>query len=203
MANPDIDQQDPLRMTEADYLAFEEQSDTKHEFVAGRVYAMSGGSIRHGIITVNISTDLNIQLEETVCSVSSPDTRVKSDAMETFRYPDVVVFCGEPLYVDGRVDTLGNPIVLVEVLSPSTALRDYNEKLEEYVKIDALQAYMLVAQHEAKVEVFSRHESGKWLYDIVTGLDGTVNLPAIDCTLEMRRIYRKVTLDKQVDSDTN
>lgn len=201
MAQPNIQEQSPMHMSETEYLAFEEQSDIKHEFVAGRVYAMSGGSIRHGIITVNISTDLNIQLEDKDCSVSSPDTRVKSEAMPSFRYPDVVVFCGEPELVDGRVDTLGNPIVLVEVLSPSTAVKDYNEKLEEYVKIDSLQAYVLVAQHTAKVQVFSRHESGKWWYDIVTGLDGTVSIGAIDCLLEMKRIYRKVTLDEQQADD--
>ncbi|MEL6527932.1 MAG: Uma2 family endonuclease [Chloroflexota bacterium] len=201
MAQPDIQQDAPRHMSIAEYLAFEGQSDIKHEFVAGRVYAMSGGSIRHGVITVNISTDLNIQLEDTDCTVSSPDTRVKSEAMPSFRYPDVVVFCGEPVLVDERVDTLGNPIVLVEVLSPSTAVKDYNEKLEEYIKIDSLQAYVLVTQHTAKVQIFSRHESGKWWYDIVTGLDSTVRIGAIDCTLEMKRIYREVMLDEQQADD--
>lgn len=194
MAQPQ--EQEPLYMSEAEYLEFEENSEFKHEFVNGRVYAMSGGSVRHGVITVNISTDLNIQLEDKDCKVSSPDTRVKVEAMKSFRYPDVTVYCGQEMYVNNRVDTLGNPLVLVEVLSPSTALTDRNEKLEEYVKSDTLQEYVLVSQNEAKVEIFTRHESGKWLYSIVKGLEQSFELSSIGCKLELSRIYRKVTLDR-------
>ena len=199
MAQPQ--EQEPLYMSEAEYLEFEENSEFKHEYVNGRVYAMSGGSVRHGVITVNISTDLNIQLEDKDCRVSSPDTRVKVESMKSFRYPDITVYCGKEDYVNNRVDTLGNPLVIVEVLSPSTALTDRNEKLEEYIKSETLQEYVLVSQNEAKVEVFTRHESGKWLYSIAKGLEASFELASIDCKLELSRIYRKVTLDNVATSD--
>lgn len=197
MAQPQAQDQDPLHMSEAEYLEFEEKSEFKHEYVRGRVYAMSGGSVRHGVITVNISTDLNIQLEDKDCRVASPDVRVQVEEMESYRYPDVMVYCGEEEYTNERVDTLANPLVIVEVLSPSTALKDRNEKLDEYLESKTLQEYVLVSQHEAKVEVFSRHESGKWLYDNYKGLDATLKLTSIGCILELSRIYRKVTLDRK------
>ncbi|MCB9451764.1 MAG: Uma2 family endonuclease [Anaerolineaceae bacterium] len=201
MAVAQPQQQEPQYMTEAEYLEFEESSEFKHEYVNGRVYAMSGGSLRHGVITVNISTDLNIQLEDRDCKVSSPDTRIKIEAMKSFRYPDVTVYCGEEDYVDNRADILGNPLVIVEVLSPSTALTDRNEKLEEYIKIETLQEYVLVSQDEAKVEIFTRHEADKWLYSIVKGLENSFELPSIGCKLELSRIYRKVQLDRDTTSD--
>ena len=156
------EEHEPLYMTEAEYLEFEEKSDIRHEYVKGRVYAMSGGSVRHGLITTNISTDFNNQLEETDCKVSALATRVKVEEMESYRYPDVLVYCGEEDYVDDRTDTLGNPLVVVEVLSPSTALKDRNEKLIEYVRSNTLQEYVLVSQHEArsKFSVAIRPENG-------------------------------------------
>lgn len=196
MAQPQAQEQNPQYMTEAEYLEFEEKSEFKHEYVKGRVYAMTGGSIRHGLITVNISTDLNVQLEDKDCRVSSPDTRIKVEEMESYRYPDVTVYCGEEDYVNDRIDTLGNPLVIVEVLSPSIALKDRNEKLDEYIQSKTLQEYVLVSQHEPKVEVFIRHEpSGKWLYDQYKGMNAVVELNSIGCKLELVRIYRKVTLD--------
>lgn len=196
MANPQSENSEPLHMSTAEYLVFEDQSDEiKHEYVNGRVYAMSAGSVRHGLITVNISTDLNIQLEDKDCRVSSPDTRIKVEAMELYRYPDVTVYCGAEEFVDDRVDTLANPLVIVEVLSPSTALKDRNEKLDEYTQSSTLQDYILVSQHQAKVEVFTRIQAGKWVYTNYKGLDAVIDLPSIACRLELSRIYRKVTLD--------
>lgn len=197
MAQPQAQNQDPLYMNEADYLDFEEKSEFKHEYSRGRVYAMSGGSVRHGLITVNISTDLNNQLEDKDCRVASSDVRVKVESMESYRYPDVLVYCGEEDYANERNDTLANPLVIVEVLSPSTALKDRNEKLDEYLESKTLQEYVLVSQHEAKVEVFSRHKSGKWLYENYKGLDAILELSSIGCTLELSPIYRKVTLDTE------
>lgn len=195
MAHPQAQEQDPLYMTEEEYLAFEEHSEIRHEYARGRVYAMSGGSVRHGLITTNISTDLNNQLEETDCKVSALATRVKVEEMESYRYPDVLVYYGDEDYINDRLDTLGNPLVLVEVLSPSTALKDRNEKLDEYIQSKTLQEYVLVSQHDAKVEVFTRQQSGKWLYDQYKGMNAVVELPSIACKLELSRIYRKVTLD--------
>ncbi len=196
--NPPIE---PNKMSEAEYLAFEESTRDKYEYSRGRVYAMSGGSVRHGVVTVNISTQLNIQLMQKNCSVASSDVKVHIASKKSYRYPDVTVFCGAPSYLAGRVDTLLNPVLLVEVTSPSTALLDRNEKLAEYTQIDSLQTYLLVAQDEPKIERFMRHESGGWLYQYVTGLDAEISVPSLDCTLALSSIYHKINWD-EADTQT-
>ncbi|MEO0561697.1 MAG: Uma2 family endonuclease, partial [Chloroflexota bacterium] len=175
------------RMTEAEYLAFADEQDEKYEYVDGYVYAMSGGSVRHGIITVNISTRLNLALEDRDCSVTSPDTRVQvvSASKITYRYPDVTVFCGPPDYVEGRTDTIQSPTLVVEVLSPGTALVDRNQKLGEYTAIDSLMAYLLVSQDKMNVDRYLRHEDGQWLYQSVTGEAATVTVPPLGVTLRL------------------
>ena len=188
--------QNPLYMSEADYLAFEEQSEIKHEYARGRVYEMAGADWNHVMITQSTSSALYAQLRGKSCKVGTNDLRLKVKSKKvSYRYPDVMVYCGDEDYADERNDTLKNPLVIVEVLSPSTALKDRNEKLDEYLQSTTLQEYVLVTQHEAKVEVFSRHESGKWLYDKYKGLEASLLLASIDCTLDLSRIYRKVTLD--------
>lgn len=191
------DNLDGIPMTVAEYLQFEDEQEFKHEYANGRVYAMTGGSIRHGVISATIIRLLGNHLEDKDCTVSSPDTRIKVEEMKSFRYPDAVVFCGDAQYADNRSDTLGNPILIVEVLSPSTALTDRNDKLKEYTASATLQEYVLVSQHEARVEVFTRQATGQWIYTPVSGMDANVELASIGYTLELRRVYSKVTLDEE------
>lgn len=197
--------EEPQHMSEAEYLAYEEATAFKHEFSNGRIIAMTGGSLHHGLITVNISTQLNIKLADTDCGVVSPDIRVavRRETRSAYRYPDVTVYCGEPAFLEGRKDTLTNPVLLVEVLSPSTILTDINQKLEEYTQIESLQAYLLVAQDQAKVERYQRHESDQWLYQLVTGLDGEVSIPTLELTLSLAQIYRRVTFDQDDQDNPN
>ena len=188
-------QDEPLVMTEAEYLEFEEASEIRHEFVNGRVYAMTGASYNHAVITGNTHTSFNIQLAERDCTVISNEVRLKVDSKSvSFRYPDVMVVCGEPKFVKKRTDTIKNPTVIVEVLSPSTALVDHNVKLREYTQIASLQVYILIAQHEANVQVYTRQDAEKWTYQTATGLDSTIDLPAIGCTLALADVYKKVDL---------
>jgi Uma2 family endonuclease len=185
-------------MTEAEYLAFADEQDWKYEYSGGRVYAMSGGSVRHGVITMSAGTHLSNLLRDDDCTVTSPDVRVHIVSRRAYRYPDVTVFCGDPVYREGRTDTITNPVLLVEVLSPGTALTDRNQKLTEYTQIESLQAYVLVSQDEPKVEVYQRDESGKWLYEYVTGMDAeiTVSVSGADLRLSLAEIYRRVRWDE-------
>ncbi len=189
-------QSESIRMTEAEYLVFEEKSEIKHEYSRGRVYAMTGGSIRHSVITANASTQFNVQLADRDCTVTSPDARVYIASKQSYRYPDITVFCGEPIYLQGRTDTITNPIVVVEVLSPGTALQDRNEKLQEYLQIESLHAYLLVSQDEPKLERFMRNEAGEWIYSFATGLADELALPGIGCLLALSKVYQKVTFDE-------
>jgi len=183
-------QPEPLAMSEVDYLAFEARSEIKHEFVDGKVYAMTGASWNHSVINSNVQGMLNSQLADKSCRAVSSDMRVKVQSKTvSFRYPDTIVVCGEPIFADNRTDTLTNPAVIVEVLSPSTVLIDRNEKLDEYIQIDSVQHYVLIAQHTAKVEVYSRQSDGQWLYTQAKDPDATVELASIGGTLRLATLY--------------
>jgi Uma2 family endonuclease len=146
--------QHPRTLTEEEYLHFERNSDTKHEFVNGQVLAMTGASWNHNLICVNISSSLNQQLSDEPCAVVAGDMRLKVATARSFRYPDVMAICDEPEFLDERGDTVVNPSLVFEVASPSTAQIDRNEKRREYRQIATLQAYVLVAQSEARVELY-------------------------------------------------
>lgn len=204
MAQPQAQEQEPLLMTEAEYLEFEENSELKHEFVNGRVYTMTGAAVNHNVINSNINTILNSQLYGKPCIVMSSDMRLKvaSDSV-SYRYPDTIVICGDVKLAEGAGQTVTNPIVVIEVLSPSTALKDYNEKLAEYTQIDTLQDYLLISQYDAKVEVFSREKSGKWVYSLVTGLNANLELSSINCKINLDRLYDKAILRASDNEDQN
>ena len=197
MAVKQPSQPEPLLMSEAEYLAFDAERDIKHEYVDGKVYAMTGAGWNHILINGNTQTTLNTQLADKDCAIVSSDMRVKvASERASFRYPDTVVVCGAPEFADNRTDTLTNPMVIVEVLSPSTAVIDHNDKLDEYIQIESVQHYGLISQHEAKVEVYTRQGPGNWLYTQVKGLDGVVALASIECTPGLAKLYEKVCFDQ-------
>ena len=181
-------------MSVAEYLAFADDKDSKYEHKAGRVYAMAGASVRHNTIVASTVMHLGNLLNDRDCTVNASDTRVKIKGATAFRYPDVTVFCDDPAYWEQRVDTITNPVILVEVLSPGTAVSDYNEKLEEYVQLKSLQVYIIIAQDKPKIEVYWRDDAGKWTYEIATELEATLEVPALDRILHLTlaQIYRRV-----------
>jgi Uma2 family endonuclease len=188
---------DSEHLTEADYLALEHESEIKHEYVGGTVYAMSGASLRHNLIAGNLVTALNPQLADSPCLVSPGDMRVKIAAARlSYRYPDVSVTCAPPEIDGANPGSLLNPAVLIEVLSSSTALVDRNEKLREYRQIPTLYAYLLVSQDTPRIERYLRQNEQDWLYTEAAGLDASVALPDLKCALKLADIYRKVTFNE-------
>lgn len=109
-----------------------------------------------------------------------------------FTYPDVVVVCGEPRLADEHLDTLLNPTLLIEVLSPSTEAYDRGKKFEHYRTIESLAEYLLVAQDEPRIEQFVRQPDGHWLFTAIAGLPATILLPSIRCELSLSEVYDKV-----------
>jgi len=187
--------QEPLEMTEEEYLTFEAESELRHEFVDGKIYAMAGSDWKHSMVTQSAGTALYTQLRGKGCRVSSPDLRLKvSSKKVSYRYPDIMVICGDLQFAENRTDTITNPTLIVEVLSPSTALEDRNAKLDEYRTLESVQDYVLISVDEAKVEVFSRYEGETWLYTSVKGLDSSITLPSIDCILHLSDVYEQVSL---------
>ena len=178
-------------LTPKEYLAFERKATTKHEYLNGQIVAMSGASFAHNFITVNIATSLNVQLMEGECRVATSDMRVKVTEIDSYFYPDVVVVCGEPRAEDDTFDTLLNPVLIVEVLSPSTEGYDRGEKFDHYQQIVSLKDYILISQDEVRVEHYCRQES-EWLQSEFQGLEDVLSLLSIGCELRLSDIYRRV-----------
>ena len=178
--------------TPREYLALERKASYKSEYWAGEIFAMSGASREQNIIVANVTTLLNTQLEDRNCEVYPTDMRVRTPDTQLYAYPDVVVVCGEPRFEDESVDTLLNPTLLVEVLSPSTEINDRKKRFADYRKIASLKKYILIAQQEARVTQYVRQPNGSWLFHEASRPEGRVHLSSIDCDLEMERVYRKV-----------
>jgi len=178
-------------VTPEEYLAAERKATARHEYVDGYVYAMTGASRAHNLITVNLASELITCLRGRPCETYANDMRVKVEPTGLYSYPDVVVVCGPPQLEDEHTDTLLNPTLIVEVLSPSTEAYDRGDKSAHYRQLPSLQEYVLAAQDRPAVERFVRQE-GAWLLAEVKGVDATVTLDAIGCALSLREIYERV-----------
>jgi Uma2 family endonuclease len=182
-------------LTEAEYLEIERAATTKSEFYNGRMFAMSGAKLEHVLITGNIAAELRASLRGRSCRVLPNDMRVKVSASGLYTYPDVSVVCGEPILEDERGDTLLNPVLIVEVLSPSTEAYDRGDKFAQYQWIESLQEYVLVSQDRCRIERYIRHEEEKdWLYTAVSEPSGSITLASIGCELALAEVYYQVDL---------
>lgn len=179
-------------LTPEEYLAFERESDVKHEYVAGEVFAMVGAKEDHNLIVSNVLSWLRPQLRGRGCRIYPSDMRVKVAPLGIYMYPDVVVICGTPQFEDDSRDTLLNPTLLIEVLSPSTAQYDRGLKFRRYQLLPSFAEYLLIAQDRATVEHRLRRPDGSWDTAITTDLDGTLTLPTIACNLPLSAIYEDV-----------
>ncbi len=182
-------------LTPEEYLDFERKATTKHEYVNGQIFAMSGASFAHNFITANTANQLYNQLIDSECQVVTNDMRMKAIETESYFYPDIVVVCGEPRAEDDTFDTLLNPTLIVEVLSPSTAAYDRGEKFAHYQQIASLQAYILVSQDKIRVEHYCREET-EWRRADFQGLEEVLPLSSIDCELRLQDIYRRVRFNR-------
>ena len=178
--------------TPEEYINQERKALHKSEYLNGQVLAMSGASRVHSLITGNIFNRLYNQLVESDCEVHSSDMRVRPSSVAYF-YPDVVVACGESSFEDNFSDTLLNPIVIVEVLSPSTAIYDRGEKFDHYRQLASLQDYILVSQNRVRVERYCR-QNRQWEYTEFRALEDVLPLPSIGCKIAVQDIYRRVTV---------
>lgn len=177
--------------TPEEYLIKERYADFKSEYRNGDIVAMPGASRQHNLITVNISSGLHIQLLDRPCEVYTNDMRVKVSDTGLYTYPDVVVVCDEPHFEDNNFDTLLNPTVIVEVLSPSTETYDRNEKFTSYQTLVSLQEYVLVSQNNRNVEQYLR-KGEKWSLSVFRSVEDVMQLASIECKLALRAIYAKV-----------
>ncbi len=178
----------PRTFTPEEYLELERKSEYRSEYLDGQIYAMSGGTPRHSLITTNISGEIRSRLKGTSWRTYGTDLKVSTPG-ELYTYLDVTVVCGEMRYRDDKKDICTNPILLVEVLSPSTEAYDRGAKWVQYQAIDTLQTYVMVSQQTPRVEQYVRQPNGDWMLSAVTGLHGSIHLASIECTLVLRDIY--------------
>lgn len=190
-----MSQQIKTYVTQQEYLRLERQSEYKSEYLNGEIFAMTGASRKHNLITINLSRELSQQLKGRPCEVYAVDMRVKVRAVGLYTYPDVAVVCGEPQFEDDEVDTLLNPTVLIEVLSRSTDRYDRIAKSSYYRTIDSLAEHLLVAQHEIRVEQYVRQPNDQWLLVEYLALNSTLQLGSIDCSLKLSEVYDRISFD--------
>lgn len=179
------------RYTAEEYLSLERSASIKSEFQDGQIFAMTGASREHNLISGNIYRELSQQLKSRPCEAYINDMRVKAAKARSYHYPDVAVVCGKPEFEDAQVDTLLNPTLLIEVLSPSTEAYDRGGKFAHYRKIPSLREYLLVMQDQPGIERYQR-QGEVWILSEALGLEANVALESIDCRLSLREVYDKV-----------
>ncbi len=177
-----------------DYLATEEKADYKSEYYNGEIIAMSGGSRNHSVICVNMNWRLGESLAEKECVVFDSNMKLRIDMADSFVYPDVTVVCGDIQFYEERTDIITNPVLIIEVLSPSTLSFDRGEKFEYYRRLSSLKEYLLISQDKPMIESYYKQDEKKWLYSVAKGLEESVYIQSIDCKLALKDIYHKTEL---------
>jgi Uma2 family endonuclease len=180
------------RYSLAEYLAREEASPQKHEFYKGQIFAMAGASPRHNRIAAQLIRLLGNQLRGTPCEQFPSDQRLRMPHSGAITYPGVSVVCGGPqMDAEDRIAAT-NPRVVLEVLSPATADYDRGQKFLLYQEFDSLQEYVLVSQHEPRIDHYIKQDSGLWTLRIIVGIEESLHLSSINAELLLRDIYERV-----------
>ena len=193
------------RYTVEEYFQLEAESQERWEFRDGEVVCMSGGKVVHSRIGANVIIALGVRLRGSPYSVFTESLRVQMARRTLYGHPDVTVICGEPeLDVDDpRSETIVNPRLVVEVLSPSTELYDRTTKFRRLMQRPSLQEYVLVAQDEPRVEALYRHPDGEWRMRCKVGLDQTVRLDSLGIELPLAEVFAGVTFPPVAPDDVD
>jgi Uma2 family endonuclease len=180
------------QFTPAEYLAWEEQQEFRHEYVDGEVYAMTGGTINHSKIAVNFTLALGNQLRGSGCQVLNSDAKVQTIESNSYCYPDVSVTCDAR---DRHADKfITHPCLIVEVLSPSTEAYDRGDKFRLYRRSPDLQEYILVSTNEICLDIYQRNERSRW--ELMSyGVGDLVELKSVNCTFPVAQIYEDIVFN--------
>ena len=191
------------QFTVEEYLALERDSEEKHEYIDGKIITMAGATPTHTRIVRNLVIKLEPLIDEKGCEGYMLDLRVKSTLRNQYTYPDYVAVCGEQEYeVIQGLETLTNPTLIVEVLSPSTENMDRTQKWLNYQRMPTLQNYVIIWQETPRIEQFYRVQTGNWGYSIVEGMENTLFIENFALSLPFSEIYAQVIFPKtNSDSD--
>jgi Uma2 family endonuclease len=184
------------RLTEAEYLRIERAAAFKSEFFDGEMFAMAGGSPQHSLIATNLAREFGNHLAGKPCTAYNADLRIKVEETGLFTYPDLSIIRGVLEFAEGTDDTVVNPTIVVEVLSPSTEGYDRGKKFEHYRQIPTLRGYLLVSQHEPHIDQFARSGEGLWVLNDASGLQAKLSVAALDFEISLAQIYEKAQFGK-------
>ena len=180
--------QQPLSAEE--FLEMERKSPTKHQFIDGRVFAMAGASRAHTLITTRLASELDRALRGKDCNTASNDLRVGIPGSQSYVYPDILIYCGEGEWLDDQFDTLLNPLVVIEVLSPSTEAFDRGKKFQQYKLIPSIRHFIFVSQDTMSIDAFERLEDGNWRIETLAA--PAEELKLLDASIPLSIIYERV-----------
>ena len=180
------------KWTVAEYLAYEGDSEFKHEYIDGEIYAMTGGTGNHSEIKMNTAIAIGRQLDDSNCSLRNSDMRVRVSPSR-YVYPDMSAVCGKASYDDNSTILL-NPILVVEVTSLSSMDYDRLAKRHYYQAVPSIQGILIIDQHRVFAELHTRKPDG-WLWQQFSDLDAVIPLEMLDCTLPLAQVYRGILFE--------
>lgn len=183
---------DPAYISPREYLTIERGSEEKHEYYEGEVVTMNGASLAHNDIVANLIGELVYYLKSSPCRPLPSSMRVCNPSAETYMYPDVVIVCGKPQLEDGNFDSLKNPSVIFEVLSPSTEKNDRGRKFYFYKQIPSLQEYILIDSNRQLIEIFRKQADASWHKESIIDPADFLNISTVNLRLPMKEVYRNV-----------
>ncbi len=178
----------------AEYLGMEENFVEKHEFYNGKIIKMSGAKPVHNLIAANMITQLNFEIEKKEINylVLTSDTKIHIERLKSFVYPDAVVVCEKIEMYPGSETVITNPLLIVEVLSPSTEDYDRKGKFFDYEQIPSFKEYLLVEQDIAFVTASYKIAERTWQDTEADGVAASIYLKSIDCTISLSKIYKGI-----------
>ena len=179
-------------ISEKEYLEFERNALDKHEYYQGEIFLMSGASFKHNLIESNLRLLLGNHLKGKRCREFGSNLRVHIPKNTLYTYPDILVLCDEPDFVDDEFDTITNPSIIVEILSPSTSNYDRGAKFELYRDIVTLKEYVLVDSKTIHIVVYSKNNDSTWTLFETKNLSDAIQLHSINFTASLADIYEGV-----------
>ncbi|MEQ1606232.1 MAG: Uma2 family endonuclease [Pyrinomonadaceae bacterium] len=177
-----------------EYLLREEKARSRSEYIDGAIVAMAGGSVDHQQITQNAAVSLDTKIRRNGCRVFPTEMKVRVESINRFYYPDITIICDKPAFYKERRDTVTNPKLLLEVLSPKTEAVDRGEKFFAYQTLESFREYVLISQDKHLVETFTKQSDGSWKYLATIGLDSKIYLQSVAAELTMQEIYDLVEI---------
>ncbi len=183
------------KISAQDYLEGEKISQIKHEYLDGEVYEMAGTSIRHNRIIRNLLSRLNEKLDGSDCETFFVDIKVYVKKLNRYYYPDLLVVCGE---INQNEHFTNSPLIIIEILSPSTALTDRREKMFAYKEIESLVEYILIEQNKIYAEIYRRRTDGLWSW-IEFDENEEIEFDSIGFKMRMTDVFKGIEFPEQTD----